>query len=639
MKKLLLGFTFLVTCIITTAQQVARSLTTPSNLFIGFYEFKPPTYNANPTKNYPLIIFLHGVGERGNGTSELGRVLANGVPKNINNGSTMTFTVNGVTESFLVLSPQLSTAFGGWKNDYVDAMINYAKQNLRVDADRIFLTGLSLGGGGTWEYVTSDAANAAKLAGIAPVCPSGYFESGLCYVKNANLPVWGFHAVDDPTCGVGITMRAIEGVNNCNPAVAPIVSYYANGGHGIWGRAYDESHTYHSPLNMYEWFLTLGRGAYNTPNIAPVANAGSNINITLPANTNTLNGAASIDADGPIAMYRWKKIAGPANYTIVDTTAKTTTLKDLVAGNYQFQLTVTDYRGATGVSIVNVTVSPGVGPNIPPVANAGNDFSTSQNSLWLSAGSSYDPDGYLIGYDWKQVQGPTTVNWVGATSLFPTISNMSGGIYKFEVTVFDNMGAATQNVVTVTNTLQVLPVEYAYVKGKRVNNKNIISWATANEQNSDYFDVERSDDGITYTVIGKLKAAGNSTTLKEYSFTDEKSPAVKTLYRLKQVDKDYKFKLSKNIYLAPNDQKGNTIAFYPNPVQQALTVVLNNDDRGKGNITLYSIEGRVLHQESFTKEPGNFNTSINMDKIQSGVYLVEVKVGSHYKTVQRIVKQ
>ena len=101
---LLLGFLF--SYHITQAQQVPKGLTASNGQFIGFYEYKPVDYNTN-TK-YPVIIFLHGIGERGNGTTELSRVLGNGTPQYIRDGHNMRFFWNGKWETFLVLTPQLA---------------------------------------------------------------------------------------------------------------------------------------------------------------------------------------------------------------------------------------------------------------------------------------------------------------------------------------------------------------------------------------------------------------------------------------------------------------------------------------------------------------------------------------------------
>src|SRR5688572_24502443 len=119
MKNLLL-FVALMLCLSGSAQQIAKGLTASNNVFIGFYEYKPVDYSANPNTKYPLIIFLHGIGERGNGTTELSRVAANAIPRYIKDGDPMTFTWNGKTETFLVLSPQLSNSYGWWQPFYVE---------------------------------------------------------------------------------------------------------------------------------------------------------------------------------------------------------------------------------------------------------------------------------------------------------------------------------------------------------------------------------------------------------------------------------------------------------------------------------------------------------------------------------------
>ncbi|HAO04873.1 MAG TPA: hypothetical protein DCQ15_09365 [Chitinophagaceae bacterium] len=116
----------------------------------GYYEYLPQGYWNNPDEKFPLIIFVHGIGECGNGTSDLGKVLVHGTPKQINNGSFPTsFNVNGQNFKFIVLAPQ----FTGWAA-YIQMndVINYAVSHYKVDLNRIYLTGLSMGGGCVWEY-------------------------------------------------------------------------------------------------------------------------------------------------------------------------------------------------------------------------------------------------------------------------------------------------------------------------------------------------------------------------------------------------------------------------------------------------------------------------------------------------------
>ena len=106
-RRLLHLLFFVILGVSTQAQQIAKGLTAGNGKYIGFYEYKPADYKPTGEK-YPLIIFLHGVSERGNGTTELAKVLAQAIPRYISKGHKMTFTWNGKKETFLVLSPQLS---------------------------------------------------------------------------------------------------------------------------------------------------------------------------------------------------------------------------------------------------------------------------------------------------------------------------------------------------------------------------------------------------------------------------------------------------------------------------------------------------------------------------------------------------
>ncbi|MEO5683195.1 MAG: hypothetical protein ABIQ88_11180, partial [Chitinophagaceae bacterium] len=93
------------------SQQVAKRISYPASPdgLIGFLEFRPSDYGS---QKHPLIIFLHGIGERGNGTSQINYVTNNAIPMYCSRGASMRFTVGGQTSSFVVLSPQLSTQYG-----------------------------------------------------------------------------------------------------------------------------------------------------------------------------------------------------------------------------------------------------------------------------------------------------------------------------------------------------------------------------------------------------------------------------------------------------------------------------------------------------------------------------------------------
>ena len=616
------------------SQQIPRSLTASTGLFIGFYEYKPTNYNANPAKKYPLIIFLHGIGERGNGTTELPSILANGIPKYINAGHTMTFTsLSGQQETFLVLSPQLSSSYWSWQNVYVDEMLKYAKQNLRIDTNRIYLTGLSLGGGGTWKYVSGSLGNAKQFAAIATVCGTCDWSNLCSTVVAANLPVWSFHAQDDGTVPVSCTNNAINSINSCNPLVKPIKSIYPTGNHWIWDRAYDTVNNFHNP-NVFEWFLG---NAKNLPvNATPVANAGPDRIITLPLSTISLNGSSSTDADGTIARASWSIISSPGGGWLQSPGSITCNANNLSQGVYKFELTVVDNRAGWSKDTLTVTVNP-TSANLPPVAQAGSDSIMANPTVALDASSSYDPDGYISNYAWRQVGGPGSISVACPNCPNPLLTGMvNNGTYAVELEVIDNLGATTKDTVYITESYAVAPVDFLYFKGKNIGKNNILQWATANEFNNQGFEVQRSSDGKNYTTLGFVEGAGTATQLSEYRFTDANAPQQVSYYRLRQVDHD---KLSKYSRMIPvnNTNSRLSLEYYPNPVVNNLQVQLQSPDKGLVRIRLLGMDGKVLSEQQVLKQQEILSTRLNMQQLQQGVYYVEMKIGD-VSEVRKIVK-
>lgn len=452
MKKLSLCLSVLLTLTVT-AQQVPKSLTASNGQFIGFYQYTPTDYNANTTTRYPVIIMLHGIGERGNGTTDLPMLLGAGPAGAINNGHNMTFEWNGKRETFLVLTPQLDRKYGNWQDFYVEEMINYAKKNLRIDENRIFLTGLSLGGGGTWHYAGVTLANAQKLAGIGVSCGTCQ-NVNFANIANANLPVWAFHAADDATVGVGCTTSSIQAINNANPAVKPYMTIWPTGQHWIWGRVYDVGYTWQNP-NLYEWFL--GQNKSLPVNKRPVAQAGNPLSILSTLGIVTLSAAGSTDADGRIVRYIWTKIAGPGAGVItasVSVNNSTTVTGLTMPGTYQYELKVVDDRADWSLDTVTVTVGLGAPPpttNKAPVANAGADVTiTLPTSTVTLNGSGSDADGYVAGFKWTKVSGPTTFSIATPDAASTSVTKLVEGTYVFRLTATDNVNGTGTDDVTVT---------------------------------------------------------------------------------------------------------------------------------------------------------------------------------------------
>src|ERR1035437_5661723 len=124
--------------------------------------------------------------------------------------------------------------------------------------------------------------------------------------------------------------------------------------------------------------------------------------LNASSQTVTLTGSGT-DADGTVVGYSWRKVSGPASGVITNPTSAITTVTGLTVGVYQYELTVTDNQGATGVDTVQITVLAG---NIRPKANAGVDqiIQLPVTGATLK-GIGADADGYIIAYNWTKISG------------------------------------------------------------------------------------------------------------------------------------------------------------------------------------------------------------------------------------------
>jgi ribosomal protein L14 len=188
-------------------------------------------------------------------------------------------------------------------------------------------------------------------------------------------------------------------------------------------------------------------GSTNQP---PISNAGNNITLNLPTNSTTLNGTASFDPDGTIVSYSWAKVSGPSSFTLGNANSATTTLSNLTAGTYVFELTVTDNGGATDQDNITIVVS--AVANQTPIANAGANIAMTLplNSTNLNGGGSSDPDGIIVTFAWSKVSGPANYTLSNSNEAATGLTNLVAGVYTFRLTVTDNNGATSTDDITVT---------------------------------------------------------------------------------------------------------------------------------------------------------------------------------------------
>ncbi|MEO1053269.1 MAG: PKD domain-containing protein [Bacteroidota bacterium] len=413
----------------------------------GYLEYLPVDYNDDPTKQFPMIIHLAGVGEKGNGNSQLNGVSNVGPLKLVKQGKWPVLNSEGnpPAENFIIISPQSPSGF--FNRDKLLTLMNLVKAEHRVDPDRIYIIGLSAGAFSVWKFIN---AYPNEVAAVIPVAGKGTdVKNNACFFKD--VPLWAFHGDNDKTVGVNGSIVPVNAMNACTPPPSPLarLTIYPGVGHNSWSRTYNlsgmgtESSAY-DPFDMsiYDWLLQYSLG---TASNVPIANAGNDINLFLPTNSTNLMGSGSV-VGGTIVSYAWSKLSGPA-VTLTNANQPTATASNLVEGTYTFELTVTDNNGLSDSDEVVVTVQQ---TNQAPTANAGSNATIvlPTNSLTLQ-GTGSDTDGTIASYAWTKVNGPAAT-LSGASTPDLSLSNLVEGTYTFRLTVTDNDGATGFDDVTVT---------------------------------------------------------------------------------------------------------------------------------------------------------------------------------------------
>ncbi|HEX7846774.1 MAG TPA: hypothetical protein VF476_13310 [Chitinophagaceae bacterium] len=193
----------------------------------------------------------------------------------------------------------------------------------------------------------------------------------------------------------------------------------------------------------------------NTKNRAPIAMAGNDTSIILPANLARLNGSGSYDPDNDSITYKWTKTNGPATFSIINPDSSTTNVANLIQGTYEFALTIKDSKGAEAVDLVVIQVNASIPPppppaNRPPLASSGYDLIVHwpADSGFLY-GNVYDPDMNIATIQWTKIAGPASFHIVRPDSVFSRITNLQKGVYKFEIKVTDSAGLSASDTNTV----------------------------------------------------------------------------------------------------------------------------------------------------------------------------------------------
>jgi predicted peptidase len=198
----------------------------------------PPSTQVNVSQRWPTILFLHGRGESGDDPIT---ILRHGLPRYITQHSDFPFIVIAPLCPWNTWWPELA--------DSLAYLLDECTTQYPVDPHRLYLTGLSMGGFGSWYMAT---AWPERFAAVAPICGGGYWFHGfpqrVCILKDT--PVWAFHGAQDDVVPLTVSEELVSALRECGGNVEFTV--YPDAGHDSW------TVTYNNP-ELYSWFLQQAR--------------------------------------------------------------------------------------------------------------------------------------------------------------------------------------------------------------------------------------------------------------------------------------------------------------------------------------------------------------------------------------------
>ena len=370
---------------------------------------------------------------------------------------------------------------------------------------------------------------------------------------------------------------------------------------------------------------------------APSANAGSDQNITLPANSVTLTGSGS-ETNGSIVGFAWSQTGGPTTATIATPGQAQTGVSNLAEGVYTFQLKVTDNSGVTATDVVTVTVNAAAAtPNVAPVAIAGPDQAVDLPvTVTLDGSASYDPDGSIVKYSWMQVSGLGGVSITSSATAKATVYGLQPGVYVFRLMVTDNDGATGTSEVTIT-----------------VSAGNLTLFANAGVTDTVALPV-------TEAILNGSLSSTSTGTIVSYTWEQESGPQTAILtspdsvYTLATglIAGNYVFKLTVKddsgneasadvtiVVLGNNQRYVEDIKLYPNPAHDVLNFQYQSDKNEKISVFIFDVKGSRVLAANYEKENTSLSSSLNISGLGRGVYYFEIIDATGKKTARMFVKQ
>lgn len=357
--------------------------------------------------------------------------------------------------------------------------------------------------------------------------------------------------------------------------------------------------------------------------------------VTFPPNTKFSPNGTMVLATGQLVA----SVPSPRNFYYH--TGNTTTHGSATAQGYILKDTSGNIIDAVGYGAFTFPVASGVTSAMwsgnTTAANSGirligidNDSSTAwvnssvtpQNPNILNANVPQPIPSGLAGFNWYFMGSPIDTNARIVVGPYTT-----PGIYRYVAEYVNSCGTFYDTVtITATSTVPVTLTSFDAVKN---NNDVMLNWVTASEINNDYFEVQRSNDGVNFEKIGQVDGNGSTTSVSSYAFNDKNvladfSSVSAFFYRLKQVDFDGTTEYSKTVRVSNNILTANNIEVYPNPNNGAFNIMLPANEQSTVQLIIVDRTGRIVEQKMMSLQQGDNLLDLNLS-LSKGIYMILIQ--------------
>lgn len=277
---------------------------------------------------------------------------------------------------------------------------------------------------------------------------------------------------------------------------------------------------------------------------------------------------------------------------------------------------------------------------LPPTSQLGNLPGNSSNPLTLTWSGADDTNGCGLNYFTLYISNDGinfSILKSGITRTDTTLTLAPNIRYYFFVLATDSVGnTEVLRPGEIKNTFigATLPVNWLYFRGNNHNKDNILEWATSSEQNSKEFKVERSLDAINFSAIGTVPAAGNSSSISTYDYTDRNIDQLNSsvmYYRLRQVDLDNNYRHSAVVRLTYKETATINSIVYPNPTSRILTITVGDKNLIGTMASIYDMNGRLIESIKISAQ----SQTVDISRYTNGIYLIRLD----NKETLKVIKQ